>query len=178
MINGKNVRLRRKLLSDARDDYNWQTDDELARLDATHPVKASFSHYAAEYAFDLCNPSSTRQEFAVETLEGKRIGNCVYYDIDKAKGETQIGIFIGDRDYWNKGYGVDTVTTLVNHIFNQPGFKRVYLKTLTWNKRAQQCFRKCGFKPCGNLNKDGYKFQLMDMTLKNWQERQSKADKP
>lgn len=174
MITGNKVRLRSKVLSDAKDDYKWQTDPELARLDAASVVSAGFSQYVAEYAFDLCNPSPNRREFAVETLEGKHIGNCVYYGIDKNKGEAQVGVFIGDRDYWGKGYGTDIVNSLVRHVFSQPEFKRIYLKTLTWNTKAQKCFKKCGFKPCGYLFKDGYKFQLMEIHLKDWQKSQLK----
>lgn len=173
MISGNKVRIRSKVLSDAKDDYKWQTDPELARLDAGSPVSVSFSQYAAEYAYDLCNLSPGRKEFSVETLEGKRIGNCVYYDIDKNKGEAQLGIFIGERDYWDKDYGADVVNTLVKHIFSQPEFKRIYLKTLTWNTRAQKCFKKCGFKPCGSLTKDGHKFHLMEIRFKDWQKTQA-----
>ena len=81
MIIGTKVRLRKKKLSDARKDYAWQTDPELARLDAMPLVTASFPQYLLDYTTSLRYPSATRRTFAIETLDGKHIGNCVYYNL-------------------------------------------------------------------------------------------------
>jgi RimJ/RimL family protein N-acetyltransferase len=92
----------------------------------------------------------------------------MYYNINDTGDEAEIGIMIGDRDYWEKGYGTDAITALVNNVFLRTDIKRVHLKTLDWNQRAQQCFKKCGFKPCGGLNRDGYTFMLMELYRKQW----------
>ena len=110
--------------------YTWQTDPELVKLDAAPLLTITFPQYIAFYLSELRHPSQKRQAFAIETLEGEHIGNCSYYDINEKKGEAQLGIMIGNREYWNKGYGTETVTTLLSHIFNNTDFKRVYLKTL------------------------------------------------
>ena len=163
VIFGNKVKLRGKKLSDARNDYRWQSDPELTKLDAAPGLSVSFSVYLLDYTNQLHDSGLKRYPFAVETLDGKHIGNCTCYDINKAKGEAQLGIMIGDRSYWDKGYGTDAVTTLVNHIFLNTNLKRVYLKTLDWNLRAQKCFKKCGFTPCGYLNMDGNYFVLMEL---------------
>ncbi|HEY55189.1 MAG TPA: GNAT family N-acetyltransferase [Dehalococcoidia bacterium] len=173
MINGSKIKLRSKRLSDAREDYTWQTDQELARLDAATASTITFSQYLAEYASELRYPSPLRNRFAIETLEGEHIGNCTYYGIDEAKGEAELGIMIGNRGYWDKGYGTDVVATLANHIFQQTRLSRIYLKTLDSNARAHKCFQKCGFTPYGELKKDGYSFVLMELTRQEWQKRQS-----
>ena len=169
MITGNKIRLRNKRLADARNDYTWQTDPELARLDAVPILTATFVQYLSDYASELRYPSSIRHRFAIETLEGKHIGNCVYYGIDEAKGEAQLGIMIGNCDYWDKGYGADAVATLVNYIFCQTSLRRIYLKTLDWNRRAQKCFKKCGFILNGRLVKDGFSFVLMEIYRKQWE---------
>lgn len=176
MIVGSKIKLRDKKLADARDDYTWRTDPELARLDATSLLTITFPQYLAAYATELRYPSLIKREFAIETLnDGKHIGNCTYYDINEAKGEAELGIVIGERDYWDDSYGTDAVNTLVNHIFQQTNLKRIYLKTLDWNTRAQKCFKKCGFVECGRLVKDGFNFLLMEMRRKHWQDRQIKT---
>jgi RimJ/RimL family protein N-acetyltransferase len=168
MIAGSKVRLREKRLADAPDDYAWQTDPELAELDAAPLLTISFQQYLSEYARELRYPSLTRQRFAVETHDGKHIGNCSYYDINETKGEAELGIMIGDRNYWDNGYGTSTVTTLVNYIFRNTKLNRIYLKTLVSNIRAQKCFAKCGFTPYGHLKRDGYNFVLMELHRKQW----------
>jgi len=170
MITSTKIKLRDKRAADALDDYTWRTDLELAQLDATPPLTITFPQYLSDYASALRYPSPTRRPFAVETLDGKHIGNCVYYDINNTKGEAELGIMISDRDYWDKGYGSDAVTTLVNYIFHQTNLKRIYLKTQDSNRRAQKCFQKCGFTPYGHLSKDGYSFTLMELHRKQWQE--------
>jgi len=171
MILGSKIKLREKKLADALNDYTWQTDPELAQLDAAPLLTTSLSEYLSAYAGELRYPSSTRHRFAIETLKGRHIGNCGFYNIDDTKGEAELGIMIGNRDYWNKGYGTDAVTTLVSYIYQQTNLKQIYLKTLDSNSRAQKCFKKCGFTPYGRLVKDGYSFVLMELHYKRWEER-------
>jgi len=174
MIIGNKVKLRDKRLSDARKDYTWLTDHELTQLDAAPLLTISFPHYLLDYTGELHYSTPTSHRFAVETTDGKHIGNCTYYNVNEAGGEAELGIVIGDRNYWDKGYGTDTVTALVNHIFLLTNLKRLRLKTLDWNLRAQKCFKKCGFTPCGHLNKDGYNFVLMELHRKQWQEQRGR----
>jgi len=175
MLIGTKIKLRDKRLDDARDDYVWQTDPELAQLDAVPQLVTAFSQYLSTYAGELHQPSSTRRLFAIETSDGKHIGNCSFYNISETESEAELGILIGNRDYWDKGYGADAVTTLVNYIFHQTNLKRIRLKTLDSNRRAEKCFQKCGFTPCGHLNRDGHKFVLMELHRKQWEEQQLKG---
>jgi RimJ/RimL family protein N-acetyltransferase len=171
MISQAKTRLREKRLGDADSDYHWQTDPELAALDAVPPQSLSYADYLAHYAVELRHPSGLRQRFAIETLEGEHIGNCTYYAIDHKQGEAELGIMIGNRDYWDKGYGTDAVTNLLEFIFQKTRLNRIYLKTLVTNTRAQKCFAKCGFTPCGHLKQDGYNFVLMELYRQQWLEK-------
>jgi RimJ/RimL family protein N-acetyltransferase len=173
MTSDSKIKLREKRLADAPDDYAWQTDPELAQLDAAPLPTISFPQYLADYASELRYPSPTRLRFAIETMDGEHIGNCTYYGIDETKSEAELGIMIGNRSYWDQGYGADAVATLVNHIFKQTKLNRIYLKTLDSNSRAQKCFTKCGFAPYGHLKKDGYSFVLMELHRKQWEKQKT-----
>lgn len=171
---GSKVRLREKRLGDALNDYSWRTDPELAQLDATPPLKTTFSEHLQSYAIELRHPSLTRCTFAVETLDGKHIGNSLFYGIDETGGETELGIMIGERSYWDKGYGTSAVTSLVDYIFRHTNLNRIYLKTLKSNRRAKRCFERCGFLPYGHLERDGASFVLMEIHRIKWREGQDK----
>jgi len=175
MINGSKIILRDKRLADALDDYTWQTDPELSHLDAAPLPTITFQEYLPDYKSQLRYLTSTRRQFAIDTLDGKHIGNCVYYGVNKTKGEAELGIMIGNRDCWDKGYGADAVTTLVSHIFRKTNLKRIYLKTLDSNSRAQKCFQKCGFTSYGHLVRDGFSFVLMEILRKQWEKQQTKT---
>jgi RimJ/RimL family protein N-acetyltransferase len=171
MIKGTKVKLRTKILSDAENDYRWQTDPELSDLDAVPPLNMSFPDYVEDYKDTLRHPSSYRHTLAVLTLDGTHIGNCVYYNIDRVMKEAEIGIMIGDRNFWDKGFGTDTINTLINYVFRHHNFKRLYLKTLTKNLRAQSSFSKSGFTIFGKLERDGYSFLLMELSRNRWTEK-------
>ena len=169
-IKGNKVIIRPKKPADAENDYRWQTDPELSALDAMAPSTMSYREFYREYINWLRHPYAGRITFGVDTPEGKHIGNCVYYNIDEENQETEIGIMIGNRDYWSKGYGTDTISALIDYIFRNLKFKRVYLKTLEHNFHAQKCFENCGLTACGHREQEGYKFLLMDMSFARWQE--------
>jgi RimJ/RimL family protein N-acetyltransferase len=171
MITGTKIRLRKKKLSDARNDYTWQSTSELAKLDAAPVLTMPFSQYIIDYISELQFPTPDRRVFAIETLDGRHIGNCVYYHIDSVKGEAEIGIMLGDRAFWDKGYGTDAIKTLVDYIFTHTRLNRLYLKTLDWNKRAQRTFAKCGFTPCGQMTRNEYNFILMELLRHQWAEK-------
>lgn len=172
MIVHNRIVLREKRMSDARDDYSWESDPELAQLDAAPPVDIPFRQYLSDYTHELNIFYHTSQRFGVDTLDGKHIGNSSLYNINETNGEAELGIMLGNRDYWNKGYGTDVVNTLVDYAFQETKLQRVYLKTLESNKRAQKCFQKCGFNACGRLARDGYHFSLMEIHRYEWEERQ------
>ena len=111
--------------------------------------------------------------FSIDAIGGKHIGNCTYYNLDKSAKQVEIGIMIGNPDYWAKGYGSEAVGLLIEYIFRETGLERVYLHTLDWNTRAQKSFRKCGFVPCGRRRRDGYDFIVMELYRSMWEEKQA-----
>ncbi len=160
-VHGRRIRLRHKCIQDAVQEYRWRQDIELCELDAASPITATFQEYIHWYTAD--GTSSSSYVLAIETLNGRHIGNCGCFNIDDIRREVEIGIMIGEKSYWNHGYGEEVLRTLVQHLFENTHVDRIYLKTLDWNLRAHRCFEKCGFKSCGRLNHNDHKFLLMEL---------------
>lgn len=177
VISGDKVILRDKNISDARNDYIWHTDAELSYLDANPIPDVTFQQFLMEYTFLLNYQLSARCQFAIDTREGKHIGNCMCYDIDKYRREAEFGIMIGNRNYWDKNYGFDATNTMLGYMFRTKKLRRIYLKTLTSNIRGQKCFQKCGFRPYGSLEKNGFSFLLMELFRNDWAEMNSTNNK-
>lgn len=167
------LRLREKSLVDSWNDYQWRSDEELARLDAAPPLHLPYPEYAQFFAEEIQSPIPGSRRLAIDTLTGKHIGNCMYYDIDFKRKQAEMGIMIGDRGYWDKGYGLEAVTVLLNHIFVTTNLERVYLHTLDWNTRAQRCFEKCGFSTVKTVQRAGKKFLYMEILRPEWEATQS-----
>lgn len=93
--------------------------------------------------------------FAIEALEeGKYIGGCGIFRIDWLNRTTMVGIMIGDKDYWNKGYGTDAMKVLIKFIFEHMNLNKIKLNVFGFNKRAIKCYEKCGFKVEGVLKQE------------------------
>jgi RimJ/RimL family protein N-acetyltransferase len=170
---GKKVRVREKRVEDIRNEYSWRVDPELSRLDATRPMSMSYEDFLRYSKEEMQFPNYRSKRLAVETLEGIHIGNIMYYDLNTQNRQAELGIMIGDKDYWSSGYGTDTVNTLLQHLFTILELDRVYLHTLSWNYRAQASFTKSGFKLIRNVKRGREDFILMEVLRSDWEELHS-----
>jgi len=167
---GRLVRLREKQAEDARRDYKWRKDRELAAYDATRPITMTYRAFLTTLTEDLCHPSTYRRTYAIEDREAARhIGNIMYYGYDSLLREAELGITIGDRDYWARGYGTDAVCVLLAHAFDALDLRRVYLHTLTSNIRAQRAFGRAGFRRVRSVRRGGYDFERMEILREDFE---------
>ncbi|MFQ5860416.1 MAG: GNAT family N-acetyltransferase [Dehalococcoidia bacterium] len=174
MLTGNRVILREKRLEDCQDDYRWRSDPELARLDATMPLRMSFSEFSQAYRNELRYPTPWARRYAIDTVDGVHIGNCMCYDIDTIRREGEVGIMIGDKRYWSQGYGYKAMVLLVDQLFATLSLERLYLHTLEWNTRARRCFEKAGFQQVDLVRRNGHSFAYMELWHRRWREiRQS-----
>ena len=163
VVRGAKVLLREKRLGDATDDFRWRSEPELSRYDAARPLTVNYQEYLALYREELLYPSPYRRSLAIEDESGRHIGNVMYYNIDAVRQEAEFGITIGERDYWGQGYGSEAARLLVEVLLTKRGFRRVHLKTLSWNRRARRSFEKVGFAECGRSYRSGNSFILMEI---------------
>ena len=162
LARGQLVVLRAKTLADAEHDYAWRCDPELAAYDAARPYNGRFADYLAIVSDELAYPSPYRRTIAVEDSEGRHIGNVMYYNVDYQRREAEIGVTIGLRECWGRGYGTDLIRAFVAYLFEALNLERVYLKTLDWNERARRCFEKAGFRQYGTSRRSENSFILME----------------
>ncbi len=169
---GSKVRIREKREEDIRNEYAWRVDPELSRLDATRPLTMSYEDFFRYSREEMKFPNYRSKRLAVDTLEGLHIGNIMYYDLNRRDRQAELGVMIGDKEYWGNGYGTDTVNILLRHLFATMELDRVYLHTLSWNYRAQASFNKSGFKSVRNVKRGGQDFILMEVLRTEWRESQ------
>ena len=168
IIQAGKVVLRPKRAEDAPDDYAWRCDEELAALDATTPLRQSYDEFLLFYQQDIKHRSPWSVRYGIDISNGKHIGNCMCYDINVNYAEAELGIMIGDRNYWSQSYGYHTMLGLIDHMFTTTNLRRLYLHTLERNHRAQRCFQKCGFKFVRRVHRHGWDLIQMDLLRDNW----------
>ena len=94
--------------------------------------------------------------FAIETLDGVFLGGCGINSIDWKSSKVELGILIGNKEYWGKGYGTDAVKLLIKFIFEEMNINKIYLNVFSHNKRAIKSYKKCGFIVEGTLREEGF----------------------
>ncbi len=57
-----------------------------------------------------------------------------------------IGIMIGDKTTWDKGYGSEVMSVLSEHVSKEYGVSRVWLTVDTVHSRVIRTYEKAGFK--------------------------------
>ena len=96
----------------------------------------------------------SRNQFAVVTLDGnKLIGNCGFECLDNVKRTATLGLFIGEQEYRNKGYGIQILKLLLDYGFNYLNLNNIMLYVYEFNERAIKAYKKVGFKEMGKRRK-------------------------
>ncbi|MGX4599017.1 GNAT family N-acetyltransferase [Faecalimicrobium sp. JNUCC 81] len=96
--------------------------------------------------------------FAIEDIEtNKYIGGCGINSVNWLTRVAVVGIMIGDKDYWGKGYGTDAMKVLIDFIFNDMNINKIRLSVFSFNERAIKSYEKCGFKVEGVLKNEIFK---------------------
>jgi RimJ/RimL family protein N-acetyltransferase len=85
----------------------------------------------------------------IDSEKVKVIGNCGLMNVDNVNRKAELGIFIGEKDYWGKGYGTEAIELLLDFSFNILNLNSIMLIVRAFNKRAIRCYEKCGFKLIG-----------------------------
>lgn len=77
------------------------------------------------------------------------LGNCSLFEIDHISRKASLGIFIGDGDNHNQGYGKEAIMLLLSYGFNFLNLNNIMLKVFSFNKNALALYGKCGFREFG-----------------------------
>ena len=133
--------------------YQWSRDESVLRWSGGSVLLMSFEDFKDALRRELCRHDRHSRTFSLLTDSGEFIGRLGYYNIDYRRGEAELGIAIGEKAYWGKGYGTEAVKTLLAYIFEETGLERIYLYTYATNKRAQRSFEKCSFCKDGRNRK-------------------------
>lgn len=117
-------------------------DPEIAHLNGTPPNRLPLWLLRRMLKADARR--NDRATFGVYDEHDHYIGTVELYDVRGATAT--LGIIIGERSHWNRGYGPEAIHALLGHAFLELGLEKVRLNTYGDNPRAQAAFRKTGFR--------------------------------
>ena len=158
MIYGDKLRLRAVERSDLRRFVEWLNDPEVREGLLLHlPLSMAEEEKWFE---DMIKRPAVEHPMVIEIRQDESwvmIGNCGIHNIDWRLRSAEVGIFIGEKGYWDQGYGTEAMRVLLDHSFNTLNLNRIALQVYEDNPRAVRAYEKAGFVHEGRERQGMYK---------------------
>jgi diamine N-acetyltransferase len=166
MILGDRVRLRRVEREDLPRFVAWLNDPDVRRqLALVYPMgiaqeEAWFeAQLKAEPAVQSFSVDVRAHSTAAAGLDPDwtHVGGAGFHSVDWPSRSAELGIVLGNKDSWGRGYGTDTTRSLVEWGFRELNLNRVWLRVFEDNPRGIRCYEKVGFRVEGRLRQDRFR---------------------
>jgi len=165
--------------------YRWVQDSEYQRLLDNDPARmVSVKKFKEWMEKDFVEKEPTDFcLFMIRMLAEDRLIGFVGLDgIRWNHGDSYVGIGLGEREYWGKGYGTDAMRLALRYAFDELNLHRVSLSVFEYNPRAIRSYEKAGFVVEGRarqfLNRDGRRWDLIYMGILREEWEEARGDWP
>jgi RimJ/RimL family protein N-acetyltransferase len=149
----------------------WRRDTEFARLLDDEPAQLWSAKSIKEWIEKDQQEENQRDVgFLIRTLQdGVVIGFVGLFVTEWQHGDAWVGIGIGEREYWGKGYGTDAMRLVLRYGFQELNLRRITLGVFDYNSRAFRSYEKAGFRVEGRergaLRRDGTRADVIIMGI-------------
>ena len=116
-------------------------DPEISHLNGTPPNRMPL--WLLKRILKADSRRADRETYGIFDEDNTYIGTVELYDI--RYNSATLGIIIGERSHWGRGYGPEAIGALLEHAFHDLGLNEIRLNTFADNLRAQAAFKKIGF---------------------------------
>ncbi|HEX6293436.1 MAG TPA: GNAT family protein [Herpetosiphonaceae bacterium] len=154
MIEGSRINLRAREDDDAAAFHRWFNDPEVTRFLGQPFPAISMSQQRA--FIQSLNDDRSRRAYSIVLKDGTLIGNCELRSFDWTARSCELGIAIGEKDYWGQGYGGEAVALLLRIGFEGLNMHKVWLTCAAYNERGLRTYRRIGFREDGRLRDDRF----------------------
>src|SRR5579863_9354368 len=125
-LHGERVSLRYPTMEDAIKVFNWERDDDVWHYDPHRPYSHSMAEFLPIFERNYVRGNGRQFWFIIEDERHVPIGTITYFNIDSRVGQAEVGLGLGDKTSWGKGYGSEAIRVVVRYLFSLPGFMRLY----------------------------------------------------
>jgi len=130
--------------------HKWENDFELMMYSRSKPLNF-VSMEQLERQYDKWMKENKEIHFIVELVDtDEPIGTAVIRKEEWSNVKNaDIGIYIGKKEYWGKGYGKQITVALLEMCFIFLNMERCEAWSVEYNTRAHKTLETCGFKKGG-----------------------------
>jgi RimJ/RimL family protein N-acetyltransferase len=168
-LEGESVRLRAIEPEDVDQYVAWLNDPEVTRtISQRYPLGRE-----AERAIVERLGRAQRFEhvvFAIELREtGEHVGTVDLHNVRYENRGADLGLFIGAREHWGRGYAHDAMRTVLRFAFWEMNLRYVWLEVIDDNPRARALYERLGFVHEGTSRRAtfrrGRELDMFDMSI-------------
>ncbi|MFP4497815.1 MAG: GNAT family N-acetyltransferase [Vulcanimicrobiota bacterium] len=152
MIESHRLRLRPIRKEDIDKWLIWLNDEEVMKYLSVYGV----NRMQEESFFETMTKSNNEKVFTIETKEGEPVGVTGLHKIHWEWRNAELGIIIGEKKHWNKGFCTEAMRLMVEIGFNRMNLNSIYLRVCEFNQHAVKCYEKAGFVIEGRLRQHHY----------------------
>ena len=157
----------------------WGRDSEFKRLLDSGVARMSSSKSTQKWLEKELEEQSVNQHwFSIRKLDDDMLlGDIDLYIYNWTGRDAFVGLGIGEREFWGKGYGTDVMKVILRYAFTEVNLNRVTLNVFEYNLRAIRSYEKAGFRHEGRirqvLNKEGRRWDMpfMGILREEWMEQ-------
>ncbi len=155
-IMGEKLFLRALEKSDINDNYlMWINDPEVTKYMVTGSFPSNME-MLEEYYINMTK-STNHVILAIVDIETvKHVGNITLNNINWITRKAILGLMIGEKQFWGKGYGSEATNLVVRYAFDQLNLRRLWLGCYANHKSAIRVYEKAGFIIEGELKDEYY----------------------
>ncbi len=133
----------------------WEQDTEQHRLAGEDPAQL-WSEKKHKESIEKRSENTELIQFFIRVLDGDAlIGSVELWVNSWTHAEAWLGIVVGDRAYWGRGYGADAVRLILQYGFVELNLRRISLGVHAYNARAIKTYEKAGFQMEGRMRSEG-----------------------
>jgi RimJ/RimL family protein N-acetyltransferase len=182
MLKGPRLTLRPVQREDLPKLYEFNVDVEVELLSGGDPpMPRPLAYWQAWYDREATKDRPDSLWFIIEA-DGQVIGNCGLEAFDRVSRTCELGITIGERGYWSKGYGREAIGLLLDYAFRILNQQRVWLSVNGDNERAIRSYRASGFAEEGRMRRHKWvggryiDYVFMGVLREEWERGASSAE--
>ncbi len=163
---GNEIMIRLLSPEDSTVEYvSWLQDSEINQL-----LEIRWRNFSTEDIQDyirLMNASENDFLFGIFLKkDNKHIGNIKISEINQIHRFADIGLLIGDKNVWGKGYGTEAIGLVTKYAFDEINLNKVTAGLYANNIGSYKAFIKAGYEKVGTLkNHRFYKGSYIDEIL-------------
>lgn len=182
---GARVRLRRHTPANRAQFQRWYADPEIANL-LRHDLRPLNDRQSRSYFDSIILPMSARgYAFAIHTTDDDTlIGTTALTETDDYAPDARLfRIVIGEKAYWDRGYGTDATRLVVEEAFEGMGLAEIRLEVFAHNPRAIAVYERVGFERTGEhleyLGPDRPQLHVFEMRIlrETWDEQRQEPSR-